>query len=227
MIRMTPALSGVGNSTGDGRIARLSASSVLFDSAIIGLWMPDFSSLSGTKLDLVKLELQIISSKISAVVDTLWKIRNLSITLWVGAIAVGLGNFTSQKTPIPPLLGLAAAIPVCFVVADVRNNRWYRRLAAREHEIHEYLTDGAVDESFVPFDASSVERALRNDDYLWETSFLRNLADPIPLSIYGGELLFGTLAFSLYCHQLWATASPIAALLAIVVISATARATKP
>jgi|ERR1041385_3151230 hypothetical protein len=189
--------------------------------------MSDIACLTGAKLELVKLELQIIASKIAAVVDTLWKIRNLSITLWVGAIAVGLGNFTLEKKPIPPLLALAAAIPLCFVIADIRNNRWYRRLAARERKIHEYLSTDANDELFVPFDTRSVERSQHSQEYVWETSLIRNLADPIPLSIYGGELLFGAIAFSLYSAQSWSLALPVVAILAIVAISAASSAAKP
>ena len=182
--------------------------------------MSDFSSLSGTKLDLQKLELQILASKISAVVDTLWKVRNLSITLWVGALAVGLGNFTLDRKPIPPLLLLAAAIPACFIVADVRNNRWYRHLASREREIHDYLSAGANDASFLPFDSSAVALRGRNVRYRWETSFFRNLADPIPLSIYGGELLFGSIAFAVYFGQSWAVALPISVALGIMLVIA-------
>ncbi len=189
--------------------------------------MVDFASLTGTKLDLVKLELQIVASKISSVVDTLWKIRNLSITLWVGAIAVGLGNFTLEKKPIPPLLFLAAAIPACFVVADVRNNRWYRRLASRERRIHDYLAAGASDDSFLPFDPSSVTLAQRDPSYRWQTSFVRNLADPIPLSIYGGELVFGSIAFTVYFSRSWAIALPVAAILGILLIVAISETRKP
>lgn len=180
--------------------------------------MEDFTSLTGTKLDLVKLELQILASKIAAVVDTLWKIRNLSITLWVGAIAVGLGNFTLEKTPIPPLLFMAAAIPACFIIADMRNNRWYRHLASRERLVQEYLASGANDVSFRPFNSAAVALEQNVPNYHWETSLFRNLADPIPLSIYGGELLFGGIAFALYSARPWVVVFPGVTVVAIVVV---------
>src|SRR5205807_2364640 len=139
--------------------------------------------------------------------------------LWVGTVAVGLGNFTPDKKPVLPLLFVAAAIPVCFVIGDVRNNRWYRRLAARERKVHEYLAAGASDESFQPFDPSSVNLARRDPKYRWETSFLRNLGDPIPLSIYGAELLFGCIAVTVYAQNDCAIALPVLAILVIVFLA--------
>lgn len=155
---------------------------------------------TGTELDLLKVEMQILASKVANVIDTLWKIRTASITLWTAVLGVGLGSFTDNKEPVLPLLILSCLLPVLFFNIDARNNRWYRRLSSREYSLQQYLNDPDYKspEGFPIYDLSGANTFRGSSYYAWEFSIARSCVDPIPLSVYGGQALFSVVACLFY-----------------------------
>lgn len=148
-------------------------------------------STNETNVELSKVELQILAARITSLVDTLWKVRNLSVTLLLAVLAGTMSIATPQNNApqnselAVPLLIMAILVPVSFMIGDVRNNRWCRRLLEREQTIHKYLADGARDRSFIPFEPRSKSESQNDAVYQRETSHFRSIADPNALSIYG------------------------------------------
>lgn len=157
-------------------------------------------SLPQLRAELLKAEISVLATKISSVVDTLWKVRTASITLWSAVLGVGLGSFSDPKVPVIPLLVLSCLLPILFINIDARNNRWYRRLSNRESAIQQYLNDpdSQFPDPFPIYDIAG-ENTFRGDTRrTWEFSLLRSLVDPIPMSFYGGQLVFSAAACAIY-----------------------------
>jgi hypothetical protein len=185
-------------------------------------------------LDLLKTEITLLASKISSVVDTLWKVRTASITLWTAVLGVGLGSFTGDKKPIVPLLILSCLLPVAFINIDARNNRWYRRLSYREYAIQQYLNDTSFvgPAPFPIYDLAGTNTFRESKRHDWEFSLLRSIVDPIPLTVYGGQLLFSAAACTIYIESPLRWCVPASVALALVGLSALAnvaraRASRP
>jgi hypothetical protein len=70
------------------------------------------------QLQLLRLELTLLDGKMKQIVDRLWQIRALSVTLWTATIAVGLGAGTGDRKPIPALLVFSLLLPFWFAWAD-------------------------------------------------------------------------------------------------------------
>ncbi len=128
--------------------------------------------LDDEKFELLKMELNNLSSKITASVDNLWKIRSLEMTLWTAATGVGLGQFSSNARPIVPLLVITLFIPIWFFWIDARYNRWYRRISLREREIQKFIND---EKYTLPSTKTNVKKKL--------ATHLRNLKNIFPFTI--------------------------------------------
>lgn len=156
-------------------------------------------------MDLLKTEMSVLASKISSVIDTLWKVRTASISLWSAVLSVGLGSFSAAKEPVVSLLVLGCFLPILFINIDARNNRWYRRLSNREYAIQQYLNVPSEDPSspFPVYDLAGDNTFRGSRQHVWEFSLLRSLVDPIPLTFYGGQLLFSAVVCTLYLTGPW------------------------
>ena len=82
-------------------------------------------SIPPSRLDLLKAEMSLLATKVSGVIDTLWKVRTASITIWSAVFSVGLGSFSEHKQPVLLLLIQSCLLPVLFINIDARNNRWF------------------------------------------------------------------------------------------------------
>jgi len=168
------------------------------------------------KLDLLQAEMGIIQSSAGDTVDSLWKIRSLSLTLWVASLSLGLGGFTSGLNSIPPLLILSGFIPILLAWIDSTYNMWYRHLAAREQIIQDFINDtdfvlpstnqpmtldSVLDSdsfTFPIYDLSGSKSYGNSPRFHWECSRLRSLTDNTPFFIYSSQLILTSLVLSIY-----------------------------
>jgi hypothetical protein len=155
----------------------------------------NLENVSNQQLDLLKTEMEILASKTSSVIDTLWKVRTAAITLWSAVLSIGLGSLSQTKEPSTILLVLTCLLPILFIDIDARNNRWYRRLINRETAIQRFLNEpnATKDSSFPVYDIAG-KYTFQGDKHLaWEFSQVRSLVDPIPLTFYGSQLIFSAV----------------------------------
>jgi len=173
------------------------------------------------RFDLLKTELSILESKINGTVDRLWKIRALSITLWSGAVAIGLGAATGDNKAIPELLVISTLLPILFWWIDATYNSWYLRFVLRENAISEFFN---LDTYVIPatkkassfkdflegknidfpvFDISGHATFASDRQFMWKTSKVRCIADIRPLIIFGGQLTISTCLAVFQCGYSW------------------------
>lgn len=168
------------------------------------------------RLAILTQEISILATKVGGTVDTLWKIRGLSLTLWTAAFTVGIGNFSSDKKPIIVLLIVTAFLPLLFLLVDAKNNQWYRRLSNREAQIHAFLNDpeyvlpvsglpatiqSPPDEGFSLFPVYDLAGAATfglDPWFEWQTKTLRSMVDPIPTAVYWSQVFFSCVACSIF-----------------------------
>ncbi|NOC83831.1 hypothetical protein [Ruegeria sp. HKCCD6428] len=155
---------------------------------------------NGTKfkqptVDLLLIEAQIISNKIEATVDRLWRLRNICLTFWLACVAVALGD--KVETRSLALIMASCAIPVFFFLIDARYNRWYRKLASRNHAISSFINDQSTENLEMRFPLydpgyfimDSKQRAYRDrQESKWRFSLFRNLIDSTPLVFFGMQI---------------------------------------
>lgn len=171
--------------------------------------------MNQNNLDILKEEMGILSDKISQIVGNLWKVRQFSFGLWVAAVGVSLGALSGTQGPILDLLLATHLIPIPFFWIDTRYQRWYRRFSQREDEISKFLNTpeyrlprtgecfdveaGLADTppKFPVFDPSGVLTFGNDPLFAWNTSLLRSLCDPIPLAVYGTQLLGSAVLFAI------------------------------
>jgi hypothetical protein len=165
----------------------------------------NLENVSNQQLDLLKTEMEILASKISSVIDTLWKVRTAAITLWSVVLSIGLGSLSQTKEPSTILLVLTCLLPILFMDIDARNNRWYRRLINRETAIQRFLNEpNATKTSSFPVYDIAGKYTFQGDKHLaWEFSQVRNLVDPIPLTFYGSQLIFSAVTCTIYTSVPW------------------------
>lgn len=165
----------------------------------------NLENVSNQQLDLLKTEMEILASKISSVIDTLWKVRTAAITLWSAVLSIGLGSLSQTKEPSTILLVLTCLLPILFIDIDARNNRWYRRLINRETAIQRFLNEpNATKASSFPVYDIAGKYTFQGDKHLaWEFSQVRSLVDPIPLTFYGSQLIFSAVTCTIYTSVPW------------------------
>ncbi|MEG4838259.1 hypothetical protein [Microcoleus sp. B9-D4] len=178
----------------------------------------NLENISDKQLDLLKTEMNILATKISDAIDTLWKVRTAAITLWSAVLSIGLGSLSQTKEPSIILLVLTCLLPTLFIDIDARNNRWYRKLINRENAIQRFFNapNDRNASSFPIYDIAG-KYTFQGDKHLaWEFSQLRSLIDPIPLTFYGSQLIFSSVTCTIYTPVPWRYIFLPAAFLAIV-----------
>jgi hypothetical protein len=128
------------------------------------------SELRQIKLELIKSELEAISSRKNNVVSNLWKIRQIAITLWLTILTVGLGGLDKSDGIRIEILLLSTILPLIFMILDSSESRWWYRYDMREHEIKLFINS----EKYL-FPKNGVE--LNFIDFLEDTKFKFPLYD--------------------------------------------------
>ncbi|MCP4374405.1 MAG: hypothetical protein GY797_40830 [Deltaproteobacteria bacterium] len=191
------------------------------------------------RFELLKAEVDILSSNINGTIDRLWKIRALCITLWSATIAIGLGATTRNRAPILPLLWVSIFLPLLFWWIDATYNSWYCRLMIREREISKFintqnyrlpssnkvlsfdsfLTGSAID--FPVYDQGAHETFGKNSWFKWKVSKFHSFSDKRPIIIFGGQTVISSVLIILQQEDmsLWFSAIPTAFLVIVVVLN--------
>jgi hypothetical protein len=116
------------------------------------------------RLEFLKLEYQQLKSHNDHLENAEWRVRQLSITLWLAAVAVGLGLQGVTPNNLYILL-LSILIPYMFLYIDARIGRWTSAHKARAQQIELFLSNQeytvpstGVKTSFAEF-CSSIEKS--------------------------------------------------------------------
>ncbi len=171
--------------------------------------------IANIKLEILKHETSILTQKVNSVVDKIWKIRQISLTLWLAAIGIGLGAIKEGNAQNANILAISVIIPVLFLIIDSRYNRRYRIFNIREKEIQKFLSQ---EEYILPSTNTKIlfEECLKKEKfdfpiydingnqtfkdqgfYKWEKSLMKSYTDGIPLMFYGIQILTSILFTSL------------------------------
>jgi hypothetical protein len=169
------------------------------------------------RADLLKVELEILNSKLSDTVDRLWKIRGLGTTLWTGAVGLGLGA-AGKQGPILELLMVSLLLPLWFAWIDCTYQGWYRRVEARERSIVDFLnadpyrlpaTGVALDlrslrtGQFPVFDPGGNYTFGQDVNFRHRTGRLRSFFDTTPTFIYGSQFAVSAILVAPRLHPPW------------------------
>lgn len=172
------------------------------------------------KLELLKLELNILNARINQLLDNAWKIRHICLTLWLAGLSLGLGALSQGNKPIIEILLLSTIIPIVFLLIDAKETNWYFRYEFRDSEIREFmnLKDYILPstEKRISFEECLSEQVFRfpvydltgsktlGDDklYLWHTKSLWSfLATPVPLFYYSLQIFVSIFFWSLELNK--------------------------
>ena len=91
------------------------------------------------KFELIKSELEAISSRKNNIVSNLWKIRQIAITLWLAVLTIGLGGINKMDGSIIEILIVSVILPFIFMILDSSESRWWFKYDMREHEIKLFI----------------------------------------------------------------------------------------
>lgn len=91
------------------------------------------------RVEFLKLEYEKLQSHLEFLEESEWKVRQLSISLWLAAAGVGLG----LQGIIPNnfyILVISVFIPFLFLYIDARIGRWHTSHKARRKQIESFLS---------------------------------------------------------------------------------------
>lgn len=91
------------------------------------------------RVEFLKLEYQKLQSHMEYLEESEWKVRQLSISLWLAAAGVGLG----LQGIVPKnlyILVISVFIPFLFLYIDARIGRWHSSHKARRQQIEFFLS---------------------------------------------------------------------------------------
>jgi len=167
------------------------------------------------RLDLLKLEIKILDSRITNVVSNLWKVRQLGLTLWLAALGVGFGALSQGSKPLINVLILSGIVPLIFSYMDARITRWYTIFRMRDLEIQHFINQKeyvlpssnaklSFDESlenqtmdFPVYDLTGKQTFGDNKFYKWNTTVKRSFLAATPVVFYGLQILASALFTSI------------------------------
>lgn len=172
------------------------------------------------KLELLKLEINILNARINQLVDNVWKIRSICLTIWLAGLSYGLGTLSQGNKPFISILMISTIIPIVFMLIDARETNWYFRYELRDSEIREFMTlkdyilpstkkrisfeECLSDQVFrFPVYDLTGSKTLGDDKlYLWQTRSLWSfLATPVPFFFYSLQIFVSVLLWSLELNK--------------------------
>jgi len=167
------------------------------------------------KLEILKLEISILSELINRVSDRLWTIRQIAVTIWLAAIGLGLGIIAKDNQPNLTILAVSILIPIWFAIIDSNYSYWVRIFISRDLQIGRFLSrnkyilpsnnteisfDECLEKNELPFPiydlTGSETYGDKNKYYKWRKSKLNIFTISSPLLIYGTQLILSALFFS-------------------------------
>lgn len=95
--------------------------------------------ISRARLEFLKLEYTHLQSHLEHLENAEWKVRQLSITLWLAALGVGLGLEGTIKNAVYILI-ISVFIPFLFLYIDARIGRWHSSHKARLRAIEAFVS---------------------------------------------------------------------------------------
>ncbi len=101
--------------------------------------MGEEETLTRARLEFLKLEYSHLQAHLEHLENAEWKVRQLSITLWLAAVGVGLGLQGSIENAIYILL-ISIFIPFLFLYIDARIGRWHSSHKARLRAIEAFVS---------------------------------------------------------------------------------------
>jgi len=178
------------------------------------------------KISLLKDEIKILNDRIHSVLSSLWKVRQISLTLWLAAVSIGLGAISKGNKPLFNVLSISLLIPVIFHYIDARLTRWYNIFKLRDSEIQRFLSNTEYflpsnhkrmiftksleqdDFVFPVYDIHGEETFGDNEYYLWRKKLFTCLLADTPLFFYGIQYITATFLISLelrnkYSFEYW------------------------
>lgn len=171
--------------------------------------------VSEKKFKLLKLELNILNTRINHISENVWKIRQIGLTLWLASLSVGLGAVSYKNIPVFDILFLSTFIPFLFLFIDAGQIRWYHRYESRESEIRKFINsedyilpstkeklsfEKNINNEIIEFpiyDLTGIITFGEDELYLWRTSKLYSLLTLTPLIFWGLQILISILFSSL------------------------------
>ncbi len=137
------------------------------------------ADLQKIKFELLKIELDVINSRKNNIISTLWKIKQISITLWLAVLTIGLGGVLNKMgTPLLDVILVSGILPFIFMIIDSSELRWWYRFDYREEEIKQFINN---EEYILP----------SNGTKLNFNNFLNDANFDFPLYDLTGILTFG------------------------------------
>jgi hypothetical protein len=174
-----------------------------------------------TRIDLLKLELTNLTTKIISSVDFLWKIRAAAAVIWIGTLGYSIDKGASGTRPIFVMLVVTMLIPIWFCWIDSKYNRWYQRLNQRETQIQLFINSKEYvlpstgqkmsfddlnkgESSLFPvYDISGKFTFCENPRYKWEASLIRSWTDQTPALVYGSQMFVSAILVTVYETRWW------------------------
>lgn len=169
------------------------------------------SEVLDKKLELLKIEITILNDRINHIVGYLWKVRQISLTLWLASLGVGFGALSNDNKHNLNILILSTLVPLLFSYMDARLTRWYFRFKMRDAQIQSFLSQSEyvlpstqIKMSFAKslenqnlifpvYDLTGIQTFGDDNYYRWNTKVVRAFIAATPLAFYGLQILVSVL----------------------------------
>ena len=161
-----------------------------------------------TKLELLKLEMNILCERINSLSANVWNIRHICLTLWVAGLTIGLGVLFKENKSMIGILCMTALVPCVFMLIDAKVTNWYFCYELRDSEIREfmnlreYILPSTMQKisfekclssqvlNFPVYDLTGSKTLGKDELYFWHTKALWSFfATPVPLIYYSFQIL--------------------------------------
>lgn len=146
---------------------------------------------SSQRLEILKLEMQLIQSTLDKYDDLMFRNRNWFITIWMGAIGL---SFTIHSTSVA-ILGALVAFVYWFIEGMMRHQYWYKYVA-RYRAIRTWLNDPKSEAEISIYDLTNHYGTCPEHWERIRKSFLKLEPTVVYLLMAGGAIAVGLLMTS-------------------------------